>query len=236
MSRKSLVLGAAVALLLVCGIGATFVVLLRHEPTFYARVTVAEGDHRQKLSKAFYVEVLGLIDGIVNKRQWYAAFTEEQINSYFEEDFLQAPPEARFLPDSISEPRIALLPDKVRLAFRYSVGPWSSIVSLDLRVWLTPKEPNVVALELQGLHAGSLPFSTQSLLNAIDEVARQQHLRIIWYRHEGNPVALMRFQSNQYRQTFQLQRLELREGVLVVGGRSVDSVPTALTSATPLGE
>jgi hypothetical protein len=225
MSRKSVVVGLALVLVLAGSVSSVLALLVCHDPATYYAQTLPPGDVRQKLSREFYGERMSLVDGIVNKRQWYAKFTEEQINGYFEEDFIRSEAGQKILPEGISEPRVCFQPDKIRLAFRYGTGRWSTVISVDLSVWLAPKEPNVVLLELQGLHAGSLPISAQSLLDRISEAARSQNLDITWYRHDGNPVALLRLQPYHSRPTFQLQRLELGSGTLLISGRSLDSAP-----------
>ena len=106
-----------------------------------------------------------------------------------------------------------------------------------MRVWLTPREPNVIALELRGLHAGSLPIAAQSLLESVSETARQNNIEFTWYRHQGNPVALLRFQADQDRPTYRLDHLVLEQGVIRVDGRSVEAplramVPAAQSVAT----
>src|SRR5262249_48018913 len=125
----------------------------------------------------------------------------------------------KLLPEGVTGPRVSITADKIRLAVRYGTPPWSAIISIDLRVWLAAKEANVVALELQGLHAGSLPISAQSLLEQIKEVGRVHNIEVTWYRHNGNPVALLRFQSEQ-RPAGPLSRLELRPGTLTIAGRA----------------
>lgn len=233
MTRKSFFLGLGIVAVLLGSVLGVLGLLVRHQPAFYGRSELPEGDARQKHARAFYVEVSNLFDGIINKRQWDAAITEEQINSYFAEDFLQANTDVPILPEYIREPRVSFEPDRIRLAFRYGFGAWSTVVSINLRVWLTAKEPNVVALELQGLQAGSLPISAQSLLEAVSEMARQHNVQVTWYRHKGNPVALLRFQPYQYRPTFHLQRLELRDHMIVIGGRSIDAVPHPAAAPAP---
>jgi isocitrate/isopropylmalate dehydrogenase len=64
-----------------------------------------------------------------------------------------------------------------------------------------------VALELQSLHAGALPVAAHSLLERISEAARQNNVDVTWYRHEGHPVALLRFQADQDRPTVKLEHL-----------------------------
>src|SRR5262249_37806441 len=162
--RHSLLLGIGVIVLLVGGLAAGLALLVRHEPGFYSRSAVKSGPVRKQHSRDFKMEFSNLLNGAFNSNDWQVTFTEVQLNSYFEEDFLTSGLAEKLLPESITAPRVAVETDKLRLAFRYGVPPWSTIISIDLRVWLARKEPNVIALELQGLHAGSLPINAQSLL------------------------------------------------------------------------
>ena len=221
MRRKSFWFGTGVLLLLVC-VGAGFVLLLTHEPAVYARTAPPSGDERRQLSGQFKSDFLNLYQGIRGK-DWSGHFTEKSINSYFEDDFVPSGLAAKILPEGVTAPRVAIDPDKIRLAFRYRVGPWSTIISIDMRVWLaTKKEPNVIGLELQGLHAGSVPIAAQSLLEQISETAEQNGVKVIWYRYNGNPVALLRFQADLPRPTIQFTELQLHPGEIYVKGQSID--------------
>src|SRR2546425_1743265 len=199
MSRRSFLFAIGIVLLL-GSIGTVFVLLLSHEPAIYARTTPPPGDERRHLSGEFQTKLFDLYAQIQEKfpPTWEARFSETGINSYFEEGFVLSNLAEKILPDGVSAPRIAIDPDKIRLAFRYRVGPLNTIISIDMRVWLaTKREPNVIGLELQGLHAGAVPIAAQSLLEQISETARQNGIEVIWYRHNGNPVALLRFQADQ---------------------------------------
>jgi hypothetical protein len=184
---------------------------------------VPPGPARKQNSGAFVSEFFRFIEEIKNHRQakWYAAFTDAQINSYFAEDFVRSRTDQVVLPKGISSPRVAIEADRIRLAFRYGKGSWSTIISIDLRVWLAKKDTNVVALELQGLHAGSLPISAQSLLDGISEACQRNSIDVKWYRHNGNPVALLRFQSDSPRPLVQLLKIDLRKGLLMIACRSI---------------
>jgi hypothetical protein len=228
MNRKSVLFGIGIALFFV-GVGWLLVLLLLHEPAVYARSNLPEGEERQKLCGEFNSEFLQLYQGIRNQIDWNATFTEKSINSYFQEDFVQQGVAKSVLPEGVSSPRVALEPDKLRLAFRYTVGPWSTIISIDMRIWLPNKrEPNVIALELQSLHAGSLPIAAQSLLEQISETARQNGIEVIWYRYHGNPVALLKFQANEPHPTIQFMGLKLDTGKIIIQGRSLDGATAGL--------
>jgi hypothetical protein len=220
MNRKSIFFGLGLLLLLV-GVGTIVVLLLTHEPAVYARAGQPEGPERQKLSGEFFSQFASLYQSIHDDPTWDATFTEKSINSYFEEDFVRSGVAQKVLPEGVSAPRVAIEPDKFRLAFRYSMGPWSTIISIDMRIWTAAKrEPNVIALELQGLHAGSLPISAQSLLEQICETGRQNGIDVVWYRYQGNPVALLKFQADH--PTIQFTGLQLDTGRIIIRGRSID--------------
>jgi hypothetical protein len=128
----------------------------------------------------------------------------------------------KLLPEGISEPRVQFDPERMRLSFRYTSRFVSSIVSVRLRVWLPKTEKNIVALCLEEIKAGLVPFSAQWLLERLSEAARQHAIEVNWYRHEGYPVALLRFQADRARPTVQLSGVQFDQGVLRIQGRSLE--------------
>jgi hypothetical protein len=230
MRRKTILLGLGL-LLPLGGMGAALFFLAEREPEFYRDSTLPAGKERTKKSGEFLGTFNDLYQSITTDRVWQASFHEKSINSFFEEQFVPSGLAEKVLPEGFTEPRLAIEPDKIRLAFRYQAGPLSTVISIDLGIWLT-KEPNVVALELKGLHAGALPISAQSLLDRISETARQNNLEVTWYRYRGNPVALLRFQADQERPTYRLDRLVLHKGQIVIHGRSIE--PPTLRAMLPL--
>jgi hypothetical protein len=225
MSRKRVLLGLAILAVLAATVAGVLAFLVHHEPDFYRTIALPPGQERQKRSKEFYETCSHLASALLSDREWSAKFTEARINSYLDEDFGRT---GIPLPENISEPRVALIePDRIRLAFRYGAEWWNTVITIDLRLWLVKSEANVVAMELIGLHAGSLPISAQSLLERVAEVGRGQDIEVTWYRDRStsNPVALLRFQASQARPSVRLERLQIREGELEVGGRSNDPSP-----------
>jgi hypothetical protein len=225
MSRRSVLVAVGIFLLLTCGGATALLLLVRYEPERYVQATVPPGPERTDQSKKFCAEFSNLISGIGSDHEWGVKFTEKQINSYFDEHFVQQGLDVRLLPEGISQPRLVIETDKIRLAFRYGSGLWSTVISIDMRVWLARNEPNVVALKLEGFHAGALPISAQSLLERISEVGRQNGIDVNWYRHEGHPVALLRFQADQAQPTMQLIAVQLGQGVIEITGRPNEPAP-----------
>ncbi|MBV9125037.1 MAG: hypothetical protein JO112_16910 [Planctomycetes bacterium] len=223
MSRKSLLLILAL-LGSLGGLGTGLLVLVLHEPDSYLRRAVPPSLERKKMSGVFFSDFSNFFTRTHESEEqpWSVRFKEDCINSYFEEGFIQQGFARSYLPEGISQPRVAIDADKIRLMFRYSIGPWSTVVSIDVSVWVVPREANVIALEFQGLHAGLLPISAQSLLEHVTQMAQPARIEVTWYRHNRNPVALLRFQAEHNRPTIQLQKLDLQPGCLTVTCLSSD--------------
>jgi len=221
MSRKSVLVGTGLLLLSAGTVGATLAILLRHEPTFYRRAAVPPGPERQALSKACFSHVGTFLLRVKDSQSWQGTFGEEEINSYLEEDFVHSAVKSLTLPEHITDPRLVIEPDRVRLGFRYHVGQFSTVVSIDMRIWLAKEESNVAALEIQGMRLGALPVSAQSILERLQEAAESNNVKLSWYRHKGNQVAILRFQD-QSRTSVVLENLDLHPGKIFIQGQSLN--------------
>src|SRR5436190_11129851 len=115
MSRKSVLLGIGIFMLLVGCAAGGLVALLHHEPEFYRRSTVPPGDVRVKGSVEFEQRFTQLLGDLQGDQRWVASFTDEQLNCYFEEGFRRSRLDETMLPEGISSPRIGIEPDKMRL-------------------------------------------------------------------------------------------------------------------------
>lgn len=237
MSRRSLCLTLGSLAMLALGGIALLIGLIRHVPYNYARAPLPDDPAAlQERSREGEKKIFALLNAIGGDPVWYEQFTDEEINSYLEDRFVNSRTDRQLsLPDKISQPRIVFGQDEIHLAFRYSKGVLSTVVSIDLRVWLPDCEPNVLALELKGIYAGALPISAQSLsvltsefgLERVSEVGRQNGIDVSWYRTNGHPVALLRFGIDQPRPTVLLEAVKLQPGTLAVKGRANRSLPGA---------
>lgn len=227
MRRKSFLFGFAI-LLLLAGAVAGLALLAKHEPDFYLQNFPPPGKERKRRSGQFVQDFNQFCQEVHANRVWSGRFDQECINSFFAEHFIESGLDERILPEGISAPRLVFEPERIRLAFRYGKGAFSTVIAIDLRIWLASRAPNVVVLELQSLHAGALPVAAQSLLERISETAGQNNINVTWYRHDGNPVALLRFQADQDRPTIKLEQLALHQGILEIQGRSSDAPSTPI--------
>jgi len=233
--KRSKKLGIIVGVLcLLAGGLAGLGYLLKHEPGYYRRAAIGEGPERKTLSIAClgrFTKLIGCLqDGT---GEWDIRMSQGQLNSFFEEDFVRLGVAEDFARNGISEPRVMIEEDRLRIGFRIGTGLWSTVVTYDVRLWLAPKDQNVVAIEILGRKAGALPLTTQGLLKEIGEVASRRNIEVTWYRRDGNPVALVRFQADRAHPTFRLRRLDLRDGILTIGGVSLEPLPIQAAADRP---
>jgi hypothetical protein len=234
MRKRTIVLLVGIVLFLAILAGTGLLVLVYHEPGFYRRALIPPGPKREQLSTVCLGKFANLGSCMKcssgDSSEWAVEITEEQLNSYFQEDFKKWGDCATLEKNGISDPRIVIEKDKVRLAFRYGTGLWSTILSFDVRVWLA-KEPNVLVFEFLGRHAGALPISAQSILESISEhLHGKSSVEVTMYRHNGNPTAVVRIESDKSRPSFRLRRIELEDGKITIGGMSRDNDQQAMLS------
>ncbi len=226
MKRRRLFISGAILAGFVLAVLAFLAYLVKTPPQFYAATDLPAGEDRQEMSKDLLALFSQTRFAITNyDPYWQASFSADQINSFFQEDYVRAGADEN-LPPGFHDPRVQIEDGKLLLAVRYGSGVKSTILSLELRMWLVPGEINLLAVEVVSLRAGQLPLSTSTLLDYITAMARRENIDISWYRHEGHPVAVMRFQSDQTRPSFQFVRVELKNQELVLEGRSTESVAT----------
>jgi hypothetical protein len=207
-------------MVLACGFTALGAAL-KHEPNFYRQNQVAPSPARTELAYTF-ARNFGQM--IVNRKMesWGCDATEAQLNCFFDEIFVQRGEAEDLSKHGISSPTVTLEDDHVRLAFRYGSGWFSTVISYDLKIWLVPKEANVIAVEIQKARAGAVPISKQSILHQLAEIARKQNYKVTLYRHEGNSVALIDLQGDQQQPKSILTTLKVKDNTLVIRGRTLE--------------
>ena len=132
------------------------------------------------------------------------------------------------LPEGFHSPRVAINGDRLRLGFRYRDGFWSTVVWVELKIWLVKDETNLIAMEVSELCAGGLPFGSQSILDAISESVRSSNVEVTWYRNRGKPVGLFRLYADQPRPAAQVFKLKVEDGKIDVAGKSFHDQPTGV--------
>jgi hypothetical protein len=222
MRRRSYFFAAGILACLICGVVGVLIVMVRHEPNWYTNAAVPPGSERTQQALECYGLGSEMWTMILNDREWGGKFQARQLNAYIQDGQLEQFFGTDLLPANVSEPRLAFEPDRIRFGFRYGKGIWSTIVSMTFKAWVAQDESSAVVLELESFEAGVLPVSAQSVLDEISRALRQKDVEINWYRHDGHPVAVVRFPGKQQGTTIQLTAIQVKDGQLVVQGRNND--------------
>ena len=222
MRRRRLLISVGLVLGFLALVLVGLVAAVKRVPSFYTQADLPAGPERTALSQQAMAQYF---DISLDESSWQVVFSTEQINAFFQEDYYKFGGDDNW-PEGVSAPRVKIEDGKMRFGFRYGRGLTSTVVSLEIRLWKVASELNTVAMEIVSFRAGSLPLSTGNLLDLISQLARREKIDISWYRQDGNPVAVMRFQSDLSRPTFQFDRIELKDGKAIVTGRATDVVGT----------
>ncbi len=224
--------------LLVAALGAAFGVLLslaKSEPPFYTAAVSERADwETHERAAKLLTRVQELQNDIRAKDEWGDTFTEDDLNCFFAQNMGPKDGLTDLLPKGFHSPRVSIVGDRLKLGVKYREGFWSTVVWLELRVWLVAEQVNVAAVEVCELRAGRLPFGTQTILDKIADLARESSIEVTWYRHKSNPVGLFKFFAKQPKATSQILTLEVKDGKIVIGGKSsLDAPPAAPTGVNP---
>src|SRR5262245_3478952 len=116
--RKRPIMMFGVTMLILTGLGGVVVAALKHEPGFYQRCTIGPGDQRKHQSDEFFQQFAKLINRVIDGRgKWAFTFSEEQFNSYFEEDFIRLKDAEALAKLGVHAPRVHFGQDTMRVAF-----------------------------------------------------------------------------------------------------------------------
>jgi hypothetical protein len=226
-------------LLLVGGVSVCFAVvgyLAKRQPDFYATAEAPSDSWESRERAAQLVtRVQDLKNEIRSKSEWGDTFTAEDLNCFFLENMNRESGLCSMLPKGLHSPRVAIDGDRIKLGFKYGEGFWSTVVWVELRVWLVENEVNLIGVEVCDLRSGSLPVGAQSILDSISEAARNSNIEVTWYRNGSNPVGLFRLYADQPQPNSQVLTLDVADGKITVAGRSfLDHSPAMPVALIPL--
>jgi hypothetical protein len=220
MRRRRILVSVALVLSFLALILLGIIALVKREPDFYVQAEMEPGPQRVSLSQSAMTQYSGILSTL-DDPNWTVSFSADEVNAFFQEHYYQVGGDDN-LPDGLHSPRVRIENGSIRVGARLGTGLFSTVASLEIRIWKVAEGLNTVAMEIVSVQAGELPLSSGSLLDKISTWARREHIEITWYRHEGHPVAIMRFQADLSRPTFQIDDVEVKDGRLSIRGRSMD--------------
>jgi hypothetical protein len=235
--RRLCVLTAVVLALAFAIIGGVYWAS-RQVPDFYEEKLIAAPSQTE--AATFEEQALALHNQLHHTGRWEARFTEQQINAWLANDLPEKFPS--LLPSAISDPRIAIEEDTVRLAARYRRGNVDTVISLSGDAYLTA-QPNEVAIRISRAAAGYLPLPLGQFLDDVRHRAQRADISVRWTEVEGAPVALVRIPSERRidkcdegtSERLVLDEVSLKRGEFVIAGRIEPKDPAREAPVPPAG-
>src|SRR5262245_37876373 len=235
MHRRRLLFSVGLVLGFAALVVAGLVAAVKRVPSFYTQAEMPEGFLREENSRQATAQFSQIRFSLQrDEPSWDLSLTGQQLNAYFQQDYYQHGGDDN-LPDGFSAPRVKFEDGRMRLGVRCGRGWLSTILSIEIKAWLIPGQTNMMAMEIVSLKAGALPLSPATLLDDISAAVRRENIDITWYRNEGHPVAVMRFQADLTRPTMQFDRLDLKDDSMKIAGRSVEFVAALATAPAEVG-
>lgn len=154
-------------------------------PEFYQQAIAADPVRQKAASDKMVKNVAGLTSDIQQKGAWQAIFTEDEINGWLAIDLVKN--HGHLVPGEVEQPRVAIAPDGITLAFRYRHDGRETVISATVDAYLI--KPNVLGLRLRRARAGLLPLPLDELTQHLSKIADQLEWEIAWRQAEGDPVA-----------------------------------------------
>lgn len=189
---------------------------IHHVPGFYTEVLVADRALLKKASDDLVAGVAALASDAHRDGAWRALFNEEQINGWLAVDLLEN--HAAAIPTGVSDPRVSIEENRLRLACRYDAGPVETIYSVDVDLYVV--EPNVVAVHFRRARAGLLPMPLNRVMQAVAEGAQGHDLEVRWLHSGGDPIALLTvYPADNEGSAVWIDSLELHDGQIYLAGR-----------------
>lgn len=188
----------------------------QHVPEFYQQALRAEPVAQKQASDEMLQKTTDLAKNVKKKGHWEAIFTDAQINGWLAVD-LQAS-HSNTLPPEIRDPRVVIEPGQVQLGFRFVRGDWNTVVSLAVEP--TMPEPNLLALRIRRVRAGSVPLPLNRLLDEISKAVSRTDIRLEWRQADGDPVALLSLPSprDTNGKQVRIEAVRLGRGEIYVSG------------------
>ena len=201
------------AALAVLGVGAAFVAL-RHVPAFYDKAMNQSATDLRKGSDQFLRQLTALHSAAHRPGRWKVRITAEQINGWLAVDLVENHPHV--LAPGVSDTRVAIRPDGMKLACRTESGAVRCILSLAIRPYVP--QTDMLALRLIGARAGALPLPLGRVLESLSEAAHAMHLPLKWRQADGDPVAMIGLAGGDGDPALRIDAIELGDGWVDLSG------------------
>ncbi len=213
------ILAALFAILLVLAVSAWYVYQSAQVvPEYYEALLDQPMEVLDEAGDQFETEILELQNSAIELGEWQAVFTQDQINGWLASDLPQKFPNS--LPREITQPRVALNLDELKIIFRYDSPKLTGIVEASGDAFCT-EELNQIAVRIKHIRSGVLTLPIASWTKQIGNILIKNGCPTQWTEQDGDTIALIELPldvSEQEDQKLVIESIEVLDGKVVLQG------------------
>ncbi len=162
--------------------------LASRAPDFYLEKVQIDPAEASQMSDQLLQKTTALATQVQRPGRWFQVFTEDEINAWLAVDL---PKNHRdLLPPELSDPRVKLEPDTVRIAVKARHGLLSGILTIDIHV--QSPEDNTVFLSFRRVSLGALPLPFRPMIERLKNFAAHAGWEMREMQKDGVPTFVIR--------------------------------------------
>lgn len=223
---KRFAIGIGLAAVLLLAVAYLIYRSMQTGPAFYQEALQIDATAGSAAGEQLEQQLVELHNEVLREETWSATFTEEQINGWLAYGLPKK--FAHVLPSTVSDPRVAIDTDGIKLGFRYRDERISGIVTLHLDAYVAATD-NEIGIVIDHLNAGLVPLPISKWTERISDTAANNGIPLRWTQKNGSPVAIVNLRlhlPDEPERILIIKTIEFQKGKIFVSG----------TSDTPLDE
>ena len=235
MKRRSTIVAVSLGVLALLGVGAAAYVLREIDEVqpFYAAAIQVDPQELETAGRRAEDRVEALREDAKRMGRWETVFTDEEVNGWLA--VILKEKYAEVLPPGVTDPRVAFTSGGYKIGYRYQGRRIDAIVAVEGDAYMDADDTPAVRLRAAWL--GGIPLPMSRVVEEISASAAKLGIPIRWSEKDGDPLLLASVTDalSTDKERRQLERLELRDGELLLAGRAEPlpkSTKTAAISAT----
>ena len=191
-------------------------------PDYYQAILEQPESEMDFAGDQFETELLELQNSAVELGTWQAIFSQDQINGWLGYDLPNKFPDS--LPGSVTNPRVMLRTDEMRIVFRYESKRLSGIVECCGDLFCT-QDVNQVALQIKFIRSGILNLPIANWTDEITKIFMANGLETEWIEEDGKATVLFTLPTEVKKGSSKrvvIESLEFLDGEVALQGVTMD--------------
>ena len=192
-------------------------------PDYYQAILEQPESEMDIAGDQFETEMLELQNSAIELGTWQAIFSQDQINGWLGYDLPNKFPDS--LPAAITDPRVMLRTDEMRIVFRFESKRLTGIVECCGDLFCT-QNVNQIALQIKFIRSGVLNLPIANWTDEITKIFRANGLETEWVEEDGKATVLFTMPTHVKKNSTKrlvIEAVEFLENEVALKGVTMDA-------------